>query len=265
MSATLQRRIIGGIVAVIVVITCIFLGRWQWSRHVDRSAAVEQVLANYEQDPVDLEEILPRTDALLPADLQWRPVRLEGRFGDPVALIRNRPVDGQPGYHVAQLFHVADGRGTTILVNRGFVIAQEGEEAFTPDATKEVTLLGHVRAAEAADDRDTPAGQGFSFNPAQLFPTAENLVTNAYVIASWQDPPASEQIATLPPPDTDKGSHFSYALQWWFFAGGSVVAFFLLMRREDQHEGIRPARPRRQRSRAEEEEDALIAAWEEGR
>lgn len=263
MSATLQRRIIGGIVAVIVVITCIFLGRWQWSRHVDRSAAVDQVLSNYERDPVDLAELLPRSDSLLPANLQWRPVSLHGHFGEQVIKIRNRPVDGQPGYHIAQLFHLNDESNTTVVVNRGFVTADDDQNSFTPGPTADVALIGHVRAAEATDNRQTPPGQGFSFNPAQLFPTADDLIANAYVIANWQDPPAPEQIAPLAPPDTDKGSHFSYALQWWFFAGGAVVAFFLLMRREDQHEASRPARTKQARSRAEEEEDALIAAWED--
>lgn len=269
MSATLQRRIIGAIVAVVVVITCFFLGRWQWHRHQDRAAAVEQVLAAYEEQPVALTELVPQNDSLVPTNLEWRPVEISGTWGEPIIKIRNRPVEGKHGYHIAQPLHLdsSDAQNIAIVVNRGFVIVEDEEDVEMPnDVGNNVTLIGHLRKAEAPDSRQAPTGQGFTFNPQQLMPDAVGLIANAYVIADTQTPDAPENIAALPPPDTDLGSHFSYALQWWFFAGGSVVAFVLLMRREDQHEGTESKapkpKPKRRKSRDEDEEDALIAAWE---
>lgn len=268
MSATLQRRIIGAIVALVVVVTCFFLGRWQWNRHQDRSAAVEQVLTAYEQQPVPLTDLVPQTDSLVPTSLVWRPVELQGSFEEPAILIRNRPVDGKHGFHIAQPFKI-DGEDMVVVVNRGFVTAErEGDVPKPADTGEHVSLIGHLRKAEAPDAREAPTGQGFTFNPDQLLPQTSHLVSGAYVITDTQSPAAASEIVPLPPPETDLGSHFSYALQWWFFAGGSIVAFFLLIRREDAHEAAsgrdtnKPARPRRTKSRDEHEEDALIEAWE---
>lgn len=262
MTPTVRRRITGGLVAVIVVISCIFLGRWQWHRHEARSAQVNQITANYGKPPAAFSDLVTQPDAQLPSDLEWRSVELTGQFEEPILKIRNRPVDGKHGFHIAQPFVFDDH---TVLVNRGFVEIQDPAAIdFPAQSGGEVSLIGRLRPAEPADSRSAPAGQGFTFNPAQLLPNDPNLVTGTYLVASEQNPPADNQISPLPAPDTDLGSHFSYALQWWFFAGGAVVAFFLLIRRENQHEGARPTSTRKKRaSSAEAEEDALIAAWEQ--
>lgn len=261
MSQTIQRRIIGAIVAIVVVITCAFLGRWQWNRHHERAEAVDQVVSNYERTPVEFTELITSPDEKVPQTFAWRPVVLHGEFIEPTVKIRNRPIDGKHGYHVAQPFELSDASGLTVLINRGFVttnsdpdleIANEGE----------VTIIGHVRLAEAPDTREAPVGHGFTFNPHQLLPETDNLVANAYVMLSSQTPPGPSDVVPLPPPDTDLGSHLSYAFQWWIFAAGAVVAYFILLRREDQHEGAGKVRARR---RDDDEEDALIAAWEEER
>jgi len=261
LSTTVQRRVVGAIVAIVVVTTCIMLGRWQWHRHEDRAARVEQITQNYDRSPVPLSDLVSDPSGPLRADVAWRSVELRGQFGDPVVKIRNRPVDGQPGFHIAQPFFLADG--PVVLVNRGFV-RTENEDSLdlSIQSATDVELVAHLRPSEEPDARSAPVGQGFTFNPEQLLPGIDNLAANFYVIAESQTPPGPDQIVALPAPDTDLGSHFSYALQWWFFAGGAVVAFIILMRRENQHEGTQ--RPPKQRiSSAEAEEDALIAAWEE--
>lgn len=259
MTSTTQRRLIGGLVAVIVVISCIFLGRWQWQRHEDRSAQVDQITSNYEQAPVEFSQLITDPQAPMPPELEWRPITVTGRYEAPIIQIRNRPVDGQPGFHIAQPFRFSEG---TLLVNRGFINARgEIEPEFSAQSETEVTLTGRLRPAEPADNRTPPTGQGFTLNPDQLLENQTDLVTGAYLVATSENPAAPQEIVPLPPPDTDLGSHFSYALQWWFFAGGAVVAFFLLIQRENQFAGKRPEVKKTPTS-AEAEEDALIAAWE---
>lgn len=261
MSTTVQRRIVGAIVAIVVVTTCIMLGRWQWHRHEDRAARVDQIMQNYDREPVPLSQLVADPAAPLGPDMAWRPVELHGEFGPTAIKIRNRPVDGQPGFHIAQPFF--SDAGPVVLVNRGFVRTEDeqGLDLAAPSPT-DVTLLARIRPAEEPDSRSAPAGQGFTFNPPQLLPEIAELAPNFYLVAESETPPAPDQIAALPPPETDLGSHFSYALQWWFFAGGSVIAFIILMRRETQHEAGTAPRTKRVRS-AEAEEDALIAAWED--
>src|SRR5690625_6721339 len=169
-------------------------------------------------------------------------VELTGHLEDPILKILNRPVDGKHGFHIAQPFVFDDH---TVLVNRGFVETQDPAAIdFPAQSGGEVSLIGRLRPAEPADSRSAPAGQGFTFNPAQLLPNDPNLVTGTYLVASEENPPADNQISPLPAPDTDLGSHFSYALQWWVFAGGADVASFVLMRRVDQDAGARPASTR---------------------
>src|SRR5690625_7954306 len=76
---------------------------------------------------------------LAPAQ-EWRPVEVTGKFGAPIIKIRNRPVDGQPGFHIAQPFYFDSGT-QVVLVNRGFITARgELEIDFPAASTGDVQL-----------------------------------------------------------------------------------------------------------------------------
>src|SRR5690625_7152693 len=88
-TPSVQRLFIVAIVAIVVVVNCVLLGRCQWNRHEDRSARVDQVLAAYEQDPVALTELISDPAAPLAPALEWRPVEVTGKFGAPIIKIRS--------------------------------------------------------------------------------------------------------------------------------------------------------------------------------
>ena len=102
------------LLGVVVAVACTFLGRWQWNRHVWRDAAIAVVETNWSADPVPLDTVLPATDTPLTDDDVWRRVTVVGHYEpDATVLLRNRPVDGAPAYHVLVPFVVEDASAGT--------------------------------------------------------------------------------------------------------------------------------------------------------
>src|SRR3954447_11947572 len=117
------------LVALVVATACTFLGRWQWNRHVWRDHAISVVKANARAEPVPLDEVLPTADSPLADDDVWRRVEVVAHYApDAGALLRNRPVNGTPAYHVLVPFVVEDASagtaaeptlaGTVLVVDR---------------------------------------------------------------------------------------------------------------------------------------------------
>lgn len=274
------RRAVGLVLLAVVVATaCVFLGRWQWHRHVARDAAIRLVEQNYSADPVPLADLLPAPGAALDPGDVWRQATATGTYdADAAVLLRNRPVDSQPGFHVLVPLVLADG--SVLVVDRGWVAWDDdasGEVSVPAPPAGEVTVTLHLRPDEPASTRSAPAGQVQAIHVAQVLDaggvTAESY--GAYGGVADERPAAATALGGLPAPSTDPGSHLSYAFQWWTFAVGGLVAFAWLARREllegvHEPEGDgpddpdRPARPappappRRRRPSDEETEDALI-------
>ncbi|WP_448631661.1 SURF1 family cytochrome oxidase biogenesis protein [Cellulomonas soli] len=279
------RRAAGFVLLALTLATvCTFLGRWQWNRHVARDAAIATVEANWAADPVPVAQVLPDPTAALPDADEWRSVTLTGRY-DPQAtvLLRNRPVDGSPAYHVLVPFlpeETPTGRSTVLVVDRGWVPMGEDASATVdlPDPpTGTVTVTVRLRQPERPSTRSAPAGQVQSVDVEQVLAAGGLDMTGLTAYASYgslvsEDPAPATSLGELPAPSTDPGSHLSYAFQWWVFAAGSLGAFTWMGVRE-----VRDPRPvpgqtphgsapvpaaasRRRGGRAEDEEDALIDA-----
>ncbi|WP_250445326.1 SURF1 family protein [Actinotalea sp. C106] len=270
-------------VAVLVAAICVAAGLWQWNRHADRSAAVEIVRSNYEATPLPVAEVLTQGEPL-PGDAVWQPVTLEGTYDDEsTVLLRNRPVGGQPGYHVLTPVEIASGplAGEVLVVDRGWVpTAAEGTgpalEPAAPAGVVEITA--RLRADEAPATRDAPAGQVHAISVDQVREAGGGRWTADATLGAYGslmtengDPPMD--LGALARPSTDLGSHLSYAFQWWVFALGALGGGVVLLRRERatemEDDGVRPAgeppagRPARRRRRPtvdDEEEDALLDA-----
>jgi cytochrome oxidase assembly protein ShyY1 len=291
---TTRQWIVLAVAAVVLAALCLVAGRWQWERAESRNAEIDLVNANWSAPAVPADQILAGPGAVVPDTDVWQRVELEGHYvTDATVLLRNRPVAGRNGYHVLVPFETRlDGQEVVIVINRGTVPL--GTDGSRPDAipappSGTVTVVASLRADEPPSDRDAPPGQVQAISTEQVLAAgpdggswAEGRTVGAYGALRTEDPAPQTALATLPKPDTDPGSHLSYAFQWGIFAIGAVGGYILLWRRErgalrgetvsagdlllasddrSDADGVRARRPARERRRtAEDEEDALIEA-----
>ena len=102
------------LVGVALAVVCTFLGFWQWGRHVWRDGAIAVVETNWSAEPVPLDTVMPTPDAPLTDDDLWQRVTVVGHYAtDGTVLLRNRPVNGTPAYHVLVPFVVEDASAGT--------------------------------------------------------------------------------------------------------------------------------------------------------
>jgi cytochrome oxidase assembly protein ShyY1 len=240
------------LVGVLVAIACTFLGRWQWNRHVWRDGQIAIVNENYSAKAVPLRDVLPTTTTPVPAGKVWHPVKVVGHYlPDATVLLRNRPSDDGPVYHVLVPFLVEDSSagtaasptdaGSVLLVDRGWVpTGADGSVNVTPPAPPSgtVTLTARLREDEPASRRAAPEGQVQAINVAQALAAGGSAVPagasayEGYGGLVSEDPAPAAVPGALPAPDTDPGPHLSYAFQWWVFALGGLIGFLVLARRD---------------------------------
>ncbi|WP_159797450.1 SURF1 family cytochrome oxidase biogenesis protein [Puerhibacterium puerhi] len=280
-----------GLGAVALAALCVLAAVWQWHRYTDRMAQIHLVESNYSAPAVPAEQVLPAPGVTLPADDEWRPATLTGQYvPEATVLLRNRPVNSTPGFHVLVPFEADDG--TVLVVDRGFVPL--GEDASSPDAVPappdgRVTVVVTLRPDEPASGRGAPPGQVQAIDTRQVLAAgpggagwADGRTVGAYGQLRSEDPASAQALVPLPPPDTDPGSHLSYTFQWCVFALGAVSGYVLLWRRETRGStvtagdlllaeaeaagdpgtggsAVRARRPERRRRPTDEElEDALL-------
>lgn len=272
-----SRRWLGGLaLAVVVAIGCVLLGTWQWDRREQRLERNALVTGNYDLPPASLDDVLPEAASPLPPGTEYTPVALEGRYlADSGLLLRNRPLDGLPGYHSLVPFQTRDG--DVVLVDRGWVPV--GSTGAAPDDVPvppagEVEVTVRLRPGEGRSERAAPQGQLQRIDLAAvadlLGEQGEPAVqTGAYGVLASERPAPAAAPTPLPRPAIDEGPHLSYSLQWFVFALGALVGFVVLVRRTAGDQATsseatgRPAvHSRRSRPSAEAEEDALLDAAE---
>ncbi|WP_245993286.1 SURF1 family protein [Xylanimonas allomyrinae] len=120
-----------GVGAVVLAALCVLAAVWQWHRYTAREAQIHLVEANYGATPVALRDLVPAPGAVLAPGDAYRPATVTGRYRpQDTVLLRNRPVESTPGFHVLVPFESDDG--IVIVVDRGFVPL--GEDSSEPDA-----------------------------------------------------------------------------------------------------------------------------------
>ncbi|MCK0115907.1 cytochrome oxidase assembly protein ShyY1 [Isoptericola sp. CG 20/1183] len=291
MKRTRRQWVTLGLAAVLLAALCVLAAFWQWHRYTDRQEQIDLVDANYAAQPVPLEELVAGPGSTLAADDVWRPAVVVGEYvPEDTVLLRNRPVNGTPGFHLlVPLRTELGGEPVVIVVDRGFVPlgADASEAASVPDPPAgQVAVTVTLRADEPAADRGAEGGTVSRINTEQVLAatqgasTADGGTVGAYGQMRSEDPAADQALVPAPRPDTDPGSHLSYTFQWAIFALGAVGGFVLLWRREtraatvtageliaaEEPEGSsRPRRERRRPRRVDEEhEDALVDAARPG-
>ncbi len=216
------------LIALALVVLCLWGAQWQYHRGVDRHARNTVIEERITRDAIALSEI----DRNL-ANNEWQTVSTSGSFDQSQQiLLRNRYSEGKYGYEVLTLF--TSTTGEKFWVDRGWV--QAGATATTPPViTKvpdsEVSITGRFRL-----DSSLPRGSFFALPGAGEGLVSElnaqsQLDTEKFYIdlLSGSEPSLTPDVPAQLPSLSD-GPHMAYALQWLFFGGLAVYGRFLIRR-----------------------------------
>lgn len=216
------------LVALALVVLCLWGAQWQYHRGVDRHARNTVIEERITRDAIALSEI----DSNLENN-EWQTVSTSGSFDQSQQiLLRNRYSEGKYGYEVLTLFTSTAGK--KFWVDRGWV--QAGATATTPPViTKvpdsEVNITGRFRL-----DSSLPRGSFFALPDSGEGLVSElnaqsQLDTEKFYIdlLSGSDPSLTPDVPAQLPSLSD-GPHMAYALQWLFFGGLAIYGRFLIRR-----------------------------------
>ena len=229
------------VIVVMLIILMINLALWQLRRLDERRAFNRQVESRTSATAQPYDQVVPpgtAVDAARPHE--WQTVTVTGTF-DPSAqvLIRNRTLDGAPGYHVVTPLRRDDG--TAVLVVRGWVpltSANSTAPDVPPPLSGPVTVEGRLRPTQnpgALASRD-PANGTLTTMARIDIPRIQQQtpypVAPAYVEMSSSTPaPTTALPALVPLPELDDGPHLGYAVQWCIFSVCAVIGWFLIVRK----------------------------------
>ena len=260
--------------AVLFALLCAGLSWWQFSREHDTAALNARIAANWGADPVPVDELLPALTSYSTAR-QWRSVELHGRYlVEEQRLVRNRPLNGRPGFEVLTPLLLDSGR--IFVVDRGWVSigATHDRPDFVPaPPLGRVTVSARLQQTEPdLVGRGAPAGEIADIDlPLLARSLSAPTYTGAYGLVRAEDPepsivpvPEAQPSADL---GTDEGTHLSYAIQWIIFALIGFGALTLTVRQDLRDRGDpdvleaddRAAVRRMKRAPSDDEvEDALL-------
>ena len=111
-----RRWVVWLLLAVLFAIACGFLSNWQFSRRTEALSKVTQVATLYDREPVEIS-----SPTFRPED-EWLPVKITGQFlPEKALLVRNRPLNGTPGFLTLIPFEREDGLLVGIEAGYGIV------------------------------------------------------------------------------------------------------------------------------------------------
>ncbi|GAA2865857.1 SURF1 family protein [Paenarthrobacter ilicis] len=271
------------VLAVIFATACVFLGRWQMDRRAETLAEINRVVSNYSATPVPFAEVKEQFATLDP-EKEWTQVQMRGTYDlDGQRVVRNRPLNGQPGYDVVVPFRLTTGEA--VVIDRGWLPIGNNTPG-RPDVipappTGEVTVVARLKPAEPKLDRGAVDGQLASIDLASFATELPyGIATGAYAQLASENPAVQPMPTPFPKPATEEGTHLSYSLQWFAFGVLMFIGFGYAARQQARNAAIdaedeeneviiaaggtpkpRAHAPRRnKRPTAEEEEDAILDA-----
>lgn len=236
-QATLRRW--GPWLALVIVFAIVttLLSWWQFSRREDRVEKINQVIANYEMNPIPFQELewAENDQGIVPTE--WRQVSVSGSYlPEQSVLVRNRPLSGQAGF--LQLVPMVLDDGQILMIERGWLPAGETvtSPAFNPlPQSGTHQLIIRLRVPEQDLGRQPVPGQLASVNPAELSEALSPfgaVITDRYGRLLEESPGYSEMPLAMPKPSLDEGNHLSYAFQWLIFGIMAFIAFGWAYRNE---------------------------------
>jgi surfeit locus 1 family protein len=216
------------LVALALIVLCVWAAQWQYHRGVDRHARNTIIEERIARDAIGLDQL----DSEL-ANNEWQSIITTGSFDEKKQiLLRNRYSEGKYGYEVLTLFTTTSGE--KFWVDRGWV--QAGATATTPPEVTsvpvgEVTITSRFRL-----DSSLPRGSFFALPGSGEDLVSElnaqsQLNTEKYYLdlLSGSEPSLTPAV-TAQLPSLSDGPHMAYALQWLFFGGLVIYGRFLIRR-----------------------------------
>jgi cytochrome oxidase assembly protein ShyY1 len=273
------------LLAAIFATACVFLGRWQMDRRAETLAEINRITANYSAAPVPFADVKDQFTRLDP-QREWTQVELKGSYDAAgQRVVRNRPLNGQPGYEVVVPFRLATGE--TVVIDRGWLPIGNNNPG-RPDSVPappagNVTVVARLKHPEPELQRGAPDGQLASIDlTAYSSQLGYPLLTGAYAQLASENPSVADMPIAFPKPSTEEGTHLSYSLQWFAFGVLMFIGFGYAARQQARNAAIdaedaddadggfhhssgqgarrRPAPRKRKNATAEEEEDAILDA-----
>ncbi|KQB86832.1 SURF1 family protein [Corynebacterium lowii] len=194
-----------------------FLAPWQLNKDSDIVERNERITTAFEHEPLPIGEVF--TDGTIDAAQEWQRVSLTGRYlPEDEVVLRMRASESGPAVQVLTPF-VSSSDGVTYLVNRGFEPATgAGVPDYVAAPTGEVSIVAVARLDEVEPDRQPMEEQGYlqvyGINTEQISEaTGVDLARDYLQLTEGQ----AGEVAAMPIPKLDRGSHLSYGLQWIAF------------------------------------------------
>lgn len=248
---------------IVLSLACIALGMWQMDRRNQAVAEVEKVENNYDAEPLDFAQGRQYFEDYVP-NKEWTPVTLEGTYDTAnQRVVRNRPLNGRPGYEVLVPLRLENG--AAVIINRGWLPIGNDRSGY-PDVVPQpaegvVEVTARLKPAEQELDRGAPSGQLASINLDEFTNILEYPVyTDAYGLMAQEDPATPTRPAPLGKPDIDTGPHLSYSMQWFAFGALIFVGYGYAARQEAMIGEPAAEGKTNRKPTSEQEEDALLDA-----
>ena len=224
------------------------LAPWQLGKDDDIVERNENITHAYEADPQPIDQVVD-ADGAISGD-EWSRATLKGHYlPEDEVLLRLRPAGSGPSYQSLVPFRT--DAGLTMLVNRGWVSAEEGNAVpdIPPAPSEEVTITGMVRSNEAEHKTAPITQEGYqqvySIHTEQIASLIDAPLAQDYIQLSADQPGV---LNPMPIPQLDRGNHLSYGYQWIAFGIMAPLGLGYFVWSEI-----------RERRRLREEEEALAA------
>jgi cytochrome oxidase assembly protein ShyY1 len=208
---------IKNIIALSLVLLCLWAAQWQYHRGVDRHARNTLIIEQSQMPTLDVADLKGDLKSF-----EWRLISLQGSFDDAnQILLRNRYNEGVYGFEQLTLFEFENRK---IWVDRGWIKA--GSDATVPPVLQPTQLNSLKITGRLRLDSSLPQGKFF----AVLNDPQRNLVSKLdarqgvqtedfYVDLISSSDTSMNPVVPAELPELSDGPHMAYALQWIFFAG----------------------------------------------
>ncbi len=220
------------LVALLLIIGCLWAAQWQFNRGQVRHDRNATITSHTSLPIIGLDEA--KKDL---AGSEWRTIKVTGSFdGSRQILLRNHYFEGKYGFEALTAFISTDGQ--EFWVDRGWV--QAGATAterpeLPPTPAGEVTILGRLRL-----DTSLPQGNFFAVPTGKSGLISEANAQSSNVENEIRAPfyldllegnlPELTPAVVAELPELSDGPHFAYALQWVIFASLVIYGRFLIRR-----------------------------------